>query len=874
MCIRDSHSPLTPTHIYADNGIYNVTLTVRDNDGGVTIDTLTVTVNNVGPTITDISGDTNVDEGTPAYFSATATDPGNDTLTYTWNFGDGTDAVVGQNVNHTFADNGIYTVTLTVSDEDGASTTKTLSTKVNNVAPTVAAGDNQIMYIGETVAFWGQFTDPGILDTHTVVWDFGDSNTVAGTLRPTHIYNSNGTYSVTLTVTDDDGGVTNNTLTVTVKKPPTLSVNDISLIEGDDGNAYAVFTASLSEASLRTVTANFATADGTAITGSDYLATTGTITFNPGKTTQTITVAINGDRIDEYDETFFLNLSDATNATIADAQAVATILDNDAPPTLTITDKTITESDNGTTTAIFTVSLDAASGKPVTVNFATANGTAIAGSDYTATSGTLSFAPGETTKTISVQLNGDITDEYDETFFLNLSDATNATITDAQAVGTILDNDAPPVLTINDKTITEGDNGTTYMSFTVSLSVASAKPITVDYTTANGTAIAGSDYKATSGTLSFAPGETSQTIIVEVIGDHNRGADETFAINLSNATNAAIADAQGTGTIVDDDRTDGFAIRAEGTVTINGSGDFDGNPLDLYDDTLIYAAKGFNINGNPVLPVKRDAQGNPIRDAQGKLILIENAVAVAPGYTVSNASNSNQYANLVPPQIVEPQTIIVPAYASVKQQELERRIPTGATTLTFNMQQNPMNNAADWAKKFPPSGTASNPTVVRVTGGGLNIPANVSLNNYVIIVEQGDINFNGSGHNLNNVVLVTNNGNVNLSTVQARDLSVLVSGSINMNGGARFAGNTILANGSSQGNITFNGATSTVDESSNLQVISQGDLTYNGSANTRGTFLAAKNFTYNGNSTLFGSIDVKGNIIFNGQATVTAIGES
>ncbi|WP_445627649.1 hypothetical protein [Nostoc sp. DSM 114167] len=166
----------------------------------------------------------------------------------------------------------------------------------------------------------------------------------------------------------------------------------------------------------------------------------------------------------------------------------------------------------------------------------------------------------------------------------------------------------------------------------------------------------------------------SPSIIVEVIGDRTRGADETFAINLSNATNATISDAQGLGTIVDDDRTDGFGIRAEGTVTINGSSDFDGNPLDVYDDTLIYAAKGFNINGNSVLPVKRDAAGNPIRDAKGKLILVENAVAVAPGYTVSNASNGNQYANLIPPQIVEPQTIVVPAYALVKQQELERRI--------------------------------------------------------------------------------------------------------------------------------------------------------------------------------------------------------
>nr|WP_322714928.1 Calx-beta domain-containing protein [Nostoc sp. ChiSLP03a]MDZ8216167.1 Calx-beta domain-containing protein [Nostoc sp. ChiSLP03a] len=1088
---------LNPTHIYTSDATYVASLTVTDNAGASTIDTLTVTVNNLAPTITQLTGTTEVAEGTPANFTATAIDPGNDTLTYTWNFGDGSNPVQGKDATHTFLDNGIYTVSLTVSDSDGASTTQTLSTKVNNVAASVNAGADQTMYQNEPVIFDGQFSDYGILDTHTIEWNFGDGNTVTGVLNPNHIYTLQGEYTVTLTITDNSGAVSKDTMTVTVKKPPTIQASDISIIEGDNGNKYAVFTASLSEASLRTITVNYSTtdgtatagndyiatngtisfasgeisktitvqvigdtldefdetfrvnftnptnatiitnqviatildddaaptltigdrsitegdngtatitytvsldtasakpisvkyttadgtaiagtdyiatngtitfapgettktisvqvlgdtidefdetfflnlsdatnatiadnqgvgtivdndlppvltindrtitegdngttvasftitldapsakpisvkyttADGTAIAGTDYIATNGTITFAPGETTKTISVQVLGDTIDEFDETFFLNLSDATNATIADNQGVSTIVDNDALPTLTITDKTITEGDNGSSTATFTVSLSAASGKPVTVNFATANGTATAGSDYTTTNGTLTFAAGETSKTISVQLIGDITDEYDETLFLNLSDASNATIADAIAVGTILDNDAPPVLTINDKTITEGDNGITYMTFTVSLGVPSVKPITVDYTTANGTATAGSDYKATCGTLTFAPGQTSQTIIVEVIGDRLRGADETFSINLSNATNATISDAQGIGTIIDDDRTDGFGIRAEGTVTINGSSDFDGNPLDVYDDTLIYAAKGFNINGNTVLPVKRDAAGNPIRDAKGKLILIENAVAVAPGYTFSNASNSNQYANLVPPQIVEPQTIVVPAYALVKQQELERRIPTTAATLTFNIQQNPMNNAADWSKKFPPSGTASNPTVVRVTGGGLNIPPNVSLNNYVIIVEVGDINFNGSGHNLNNVVLVTNNGNVNLSTIQARDLSVLVSGSINMNGGARFAGNTILASGSSQGNITFNGATSTTDPTSNLQVISQGDLTYNGSANTRGTFLAGKNFTYNGSSTLFGSIDVKGNIILNGQATVTALGE-
>lgn len=168
-----------------------------------------------------------------------------------------------------------------------------------------------------------------------------------------------------------------------------------------------------------------------------------------------------------------------------------------------------------------------------------------------------------------------------------------------------------------------------------------------------------------------------------------------------------------------------FAIKSEGAVYINNGGDFDGIPTEPGDDALIYAGNGFNINNNPVLPVQRDAAGNPILDASSKLILVDRAVTVAPGYAFANASNSGLYANLLPPQVVERQTVSVPSYAEVKQQELARRIPTGTPTVTFDIGQNPINSAAEWNLKFPAPGTISNPTVVQVTGGGLNIPTNV-----------------------------------------------------------------------------------------------------------------------------------------------------
>lgn len=312
-----------------------------------------------------------------------------------------------------------------------------------------------------------------------------------------------------------------------------------------------------------------------------------------------------------------------------------------------------------------------------------------------------------------------------------------------------------------------------------------------------------------------------------------------------------------------------FAIKSEGTVTVNGNSDFDGEPLDLSDDALIYGGKGFTINGNTTLPVQRDAAGNPIKDANGKPLLVDKAVAVSTGYTVSNGSN-NKYANLLPPSVVEQQTVVVPAYADVLERELLRRTPTGTATVTFNASANPINNASGWTSKFPAGGTAFSPTVVRVTGGGLTIPNNVNLSHYIITVDSGDLNFNGSSQNLNNVVLVAKAGNINLTSVQASDVSVFASGSINANGGARFSGRSLIANGSSSGSITFDGATKTTNSSDRLTVISQGRITYNGATATRGTFLSGKDFTFNGKSTLYGSIGAKGNIIFNGNATVIA----
>ena len=864
---------LDPTHVYINNGEYDVSLTVTDDEGASTTSTLKVTVNNVTPTITSITGDTEINEGDVANFSAVATDPGADELTYTWNFGDGTTPINGQNATYQYLQDGIYNTTLTVSDSDGASTSQTTQITVNNLPPTVSAGNNQTVYIGETVNFNGTFSDRGSLDTHTITWNFGDNTSTSATNNPTHTYTAEGIYTVNYSVRDDRNASSSDTLQLTVLKLPTLAVNDISIVEGDSGTANALFTVSLNEASTRAVKVNYRTANGTATAGSDYTATSGTLTFAPGQTSQTVAVSVTGDRLDEIDENFRLNLTSPVNATIADNRGIATIIDNDPAPSLTINDSTITEGDNGTSNLTLTVNLSGASGKTVTANYTTADGTATAGVDYTATTGTLTFNPGQTSQTIVIPITGDRLDEIDETLTVTLNNPTNATIADGTGVGTILDNNPAPSLSLNDPSITEGDSGNQTFVFNVNLSAVSSKTVTVNYRTADGTATAGADYTATSGTLTFAPGQTSQTVAVSVTGDRITENNETILLNLTNPVNATIADTQGLGTIIDND-LNSYGIKAEGQVFINSSSDFDGVANNPNDDVKIYAGKGFTFNGNIALSVKLDEAGNPIR-SNGKLVLVERAVAVAPGYLTSNASSAkNQYANLLPPQVIEAQTVNVPVYGDLSAQELTRRIPTGTPTVTFNAAQNPLNNTADWTNRFPAPGTPTRPTVVKVTGGGLNIPSNVNLNNYVITVESGDINFNGSGHNLNNVMLKTNNGNVNLANVSAQDLSLFASGSINTNSGARFAGDSLLTTGTSNGNITFNGATNTIDESSRLRVISAGDLNYNGATNTRGELIAAKNFFFNGSSSLYGSIAAKGNITFNGSATVIGVANS
>jgi hypothetical protein len=260
---------------------------------------------------------------------------------------------------------------------------------------------------------------------------------------------ASGSYPVTLRVTDSSTGAGSyfelENYTLTVSTLPTLSIADVSANEGNAGTTNFVFTVLLSApAGAGGVSFDIATADGTAVAGVDYAAQSLTgQTIAAGSSSYQFTVQVQGDTLREPNETFFVNVTNVSGAIVADSQSMGTIVNDDPPPILSINDVSVVEGNAGTAAAVFTVTLSPASGEAVTVNYATANGTAAQPGDYTAASGALTFTPGQTALTITILVNGDTQPEANETFFVNLSGATNASIADNQGVGAITNDDVP-----------------------------------------------------------------------------------------------------------------------------------------------------------------------------------------------------------------------------------------------------------------------------------------------------------------------------------------------------------------------------------------------------------------------------------------------
>lgn len=230
---------------------------------------------------------------------------------------------------------------------------------------------------------------------------------------------------------------------VKLNTPPKISITDIQTTEGNLGIKNFTFQVKLDKASNQPVRVNYNTANGTGRGNVDYVATSGVLTFSAGQRVKNVTVPVIGDKVVESNETFFVNLSNARNATINDNQGKGTISNDDvAPlPNIVIKDVSVSEGNLGIKNFNFQVKLNRASTKPVRVNYRTANNSAIGNVDYITGQGVVNFSPGQTVKNISVAVIGDTLRENNEAFFVNLSGAQNARISDSQGKGTIINDD-------------------------------------------------------------------------------------------------------------------------------------------------------------------------------------------------------------------------------------------------------------------------------------------------------------------------------------------------------------------------------------------------------------------------------------------------
>ncbi|MBB6628392.1 S8 family serine peptidase [Nocardioides sp. KIGAM211] len=396
----------------------------------------------------------------------------------------------------------------------------------------------------------------------TLTWAPGDANVkhVLVTLVDDHRVEPGETVGLHLASAQADPGPDVSGTIVDDDHPTTIAVGDATTDTEDHVVRFPVTLTGSYDSDTYTV--HVATSDGTATAPQDYAAVDRTLTFGPGDArTKFVEVTVVDDAVDEPDETLGLTISDAESSAtgtvaITTAQASGTIADNDATPTVSVGDASVAEgAAGGGGTLSFPVTLSGPRSVPVTVDWSVSAGSATAGSDFTAASGTVTFAPGDTAATVTVAVLGDALDEADETVSLTLANPSGADPGTMTGTGTITDDDAAPTVTIgNAKKVVEGKKGTRKMVFTVTMSAVSGRTVSFTWATKSGTAKAGKDFVAGSGTVTLAPGQRTATIVVKVKGDRVKEKKrEKLSVVGSALANATWARSAGVGKIIDDD---------------------------------------------------------------------------------------------------------------------------------------------------------------------------------------------------------------------------------------------------------------------------------------------------------------------------------
>jgi len=578
------------------------TATVDENAG-----TIVLTVNRTGGT----DGAVGVDWAT-APGTATADDFTAATGTVSWADGDGAPKTFAVSIT----DDTVYefdeTFTVTLSNATGGATLGAATTTVTirsdeapvsgtiRMAATAVSVDETAGTVSLTVErFGGSDNAVGVsYATATGTAGAADFTATSGTLSWAHGDAAAKTITVpiiddtrfepdekfTVTLSNVTGGAALGTPTTTVTivstdppQPGTLAMTAASATVAENLGSITL-SVSRTGGSDGAVSVGYATAPGTA-SAADFTAVSGTLAWADGDAgSKTITVPIINDTLYEIDEAFTVTLSGATGgATLGAATTTVTIASDDAPQrgTLGLTATAVSVSETAGSVTL-SVSRTGGTDGPVGVNYATTAGTAGAG-DFTATSGTLSWADGDATpKTFTVSITNDMVIEIDETFAVTLSNPTGgAALGAASATVTITDDEilvAPGVLGLTQPTVVVSETAGT-VTLNVTRTMGLGGQVTVDYATTAGTASAGADFVAASGTLTWAPGEAGlRSIVITLVDDLVMEADETFTVTLSNpGGGATLGAATTTVTLQSNDDTvpDAFSFVDQTNLPVN-----------------------------------------------------------------------------------------------------------------------------------------------------------------------------------------------------------------------------------------------------------------------------------------------------------------
>ena len=335
---------------------------------------------------------------------------------------------------------------------------------------------------------------------------------------------------MSITIIDDDGA-------------PNIIVNNSRVTEGSS----ITVPVTLSNSSELPVLVEYQSENDTAVAGEDYTAINGILTFNPGETQASISLATIEDDLDEDDKDLNIVFLNSINAELTKDSITVSIFDNDDSPAVSVGSPIVNEANN----AVLTFALSDPSARSTSFSYSTLDGTALSSQDYTAASGIVTFLPGETIQTVEISLIDDAIDEEREAFTVALTDANNLVLDATSLQVFIDDNDDAPSLSISGTSVSEGDGQAT---LAVALDAESGKVITVDYRTISGTATVNSDFVIARETLTFSPGQTSKNINIQLINDAIRESEETFTVAIESAINASIDTNQNVANIsVEDD---------------------------------------------------------------------------------------------------------------------------------------------------------------------------------------------------------------------------------------------------------------------------------------------------------------------------------